>query len=56
MPNEDGTCPVTYPVKANDDSKIFHVPGGRFYDRTKAERCYARPEDAASDGYRAAKA
>lgn len=54
-PEPDGTCPVTHPVKANDNSGIFHVPGGRFYERTRPERCYASPESAAADGYRAAK-
>jgi hypothetical protein len=52
----DGNCPEGYPVKANDNSGIFHVPGGRFYDRTVAERCYANAEDAIADGYRQAKA
>jgi acetyl esterase/lipase len=52
----DGACPDGYPVKANDDSGIFHVPGGRFYERTVPERCYARADDAVADGYRAAKA
>jgi hypothetical protein len=51
----DGACPISHPIKANDNSGIFHVPGGRFYDRTGAERCYARTEDAEADGYRAAK-
>jgi hypothetical protein len=52
----DGACPDGYSVKANDNSGIFHVPGGRFYERTVPERCYARVEDAQADGYRAAKA
>jgi hypothetical protein len=52
----NGSCPAGYPVKANDSSKIFHVPGGRSYDRTAAERCYANADDARADGYRAAKA
>jgi hypothetical protein len=52
----DGACPDGFPVKANDDSGIFHVPGGRFYERTVPERCYAHAEDAVADGYRAAKA
>ena len=52
----DGECPEGYPIKANDKSRIFHVPGGRFYGRTVPERCYARAEDAEADGYRAAKA
>ena len=54
-PLDDGSCPDGYPIKANDNSGIFHVPGGRFYARTGAERCYARAEDAEADGYRAAK-
>jgi hypothetical protein len=54
-PVDDG-CPDGYPVKANDKSGIYHVPGGRFYDRTRPERCYPRAEDAEADGYRAAKA
>lgn len=52
----DGACPGGYPVKANDNSGIFHVPGGRFYDRTIPERCYATADDALADGYRRAKA
>lgn len=52
----DGACPDGYPVKANDNSGIYHVPGGRFYDRTVPERCYAVGTDAETDGYRAAKA
>jgi micrococcal nuclease len=52
----DGKCPDGYPLKANNNSGIFHSPGGRFYDRTVAERCYARAEDAIADGYRPAKA
>lgn len=52
----DGGCPDGYPIKANDNSLIYHVPGGRFYDRTVPERCYAAAEDAEADGYRRAKA
>ncbi len=55
-PNDDGTCPVTHPIKANENSGIFHVPGGQFYDRTGPERCYSSAEAAAADGYRQAKA
>ena len=54
-PLDDGSCPLTHPVKANRNSKIFHEPGGRFYDRTHAERCYVDAASAAADGYRAAK-
>jgi len=52
----NGDCPDGYPVKANDNSRIYHVPGGRFYARTVAERCYANADDAVADGYRPAKA
>jgi hypothetical protein len=51
----DGNCPDGFPIKANDNSGIYHLPGGRFYARTVPERCYARTEDAEADGYRAAK-
>jgi hypothetical protein len=55
-PLADGSCPDGYPIKANDNSGIYHVPGGRSYERTKGERCYANVDDAQADGYRAAKA
>jgi hypothetical protein len=51
----DGACPVSHPIKANANSRIYHQPGGRFYDRTQAERCYADAAAAEADGYRAAK-
>ncbi len=56
VPPVDGKCPDGYPIKANDNSGIFHVPGGRFYERTVPERCYADAHDAEADGYRRAKA
>lgn len=51
----DGHCPLSHPIKANENSHIYHSPGGRFYARTRAERCYANPADAEAGGYRAAK-
>jgi hypothetical protein len=56
VPPVDGRCPDGFPIKANGSSGIFHVPGGRFYDRTIPERCYAEADAAVADGYRAAKA
>lgn len=56
VPPVNGQCPPGYPVKANDNSGIFHLPGGRFYDRTVPERCYATEEGAEADGYRRSKA
>jgi hypothetical protein len=51
----DGACPDGYPVKVAK-SGIYHVPGGRSYERTTAERCYVNADDAEADGYRRAKA
>ena len=55
VPADDGACPVSHPVKVNGNSGIYHLPGGQFYDRTHAERCYVDAAAAEADGYRAAK-
>ena len=52
-PADDGSCPVSYPVKSKQASGIFHVPGGASYARTRADRCYRTPEAATADGLRA---
>lgn len=49
-------CPLGYPIKAKVKSGIFHVPGGRNYDRTVPDRCYVDNAAAKADGLRAAKA
>jgi hypothetical protein len=54
-PNEDGSCPVDYPVKGKLASGIYHVEGGANYDRTRADRCYADEDAAKSDGLRRSK-
>lgn len=54
-PAPDGSCPLSHPVKANGSSQIYHLPTGQFYERTRAERCYADAAAAEADGYRAAK-
>lgn len=51
----DGACPPGYPIKAKEASKIFHVPGGLFYDRTAPNRCFANEADAEAAGYRQAR-
>jgi hypothetical protein len=51
---EGDTCPTSHPVKAKLSSKIFHVPGGLSYDRTKPDRCYRDEAAAESDGLRKA--
>jgi hypothetical protein len=48
------TCPASHPVKAKLSSKIFHVPGGLSYDRTKPDRCYRDESAAEADGLRKA--
>ncbi len=53
--HDDGTTPASHPIKAKASSGIFHVPGGRFYDRTTPDRCYATAADAEADGYRQSK-
>ncbi len=50
-----GQCPLSHPVKGNASSKIYHVPGSRFYDMTTPERCYRDPAAAEADGMRAPK-
>jgi hypothetical protein len=51
----DDACPPSHPVKAKMASKIFHVPGGLSYERTKPDRCYRDAAAAEADGLRAAK-
>ena len=47
-------CPDSHPVKANDNSGIYHMPGQQHYGRTNARHCYASAAAAQADGYRAA--
>ena len=54
-PASDGSVPDSHPVKVKVSSGIFHVPGGRFYDRTTADRLYPTTESAEADGYRPSK-
>ncbi len=42
-------------IKGNINSKnekIYHMPGGRYYDQTKAEEMFCTEEEAAAAGYR----
>lgn len=55
LAGSDGHAPQGYPIKLNGSSGIFHVPGGRFYDRARADRWYATADDAVADGYRQSK-
>lgn len=49
-------CAPGKPVKGNlttsSGERIYHVPGGAFYDRTIPEECFATEADARAAGYR----
>ncbi|GAA1990722.1 hypothetical protein GCM10009718_30550 [Isoptericola halotolerans] len=47
-------CPSWAPVKGNQ-SGIYHLPGGRYYDITTPERCFTTAAAARNAGYRASK-
>lgn len=54
----DGEGPNGETIKGNINSKgekIYHVPGGAFYNRTDAEEWFFTEEDAKAAGYRASK-
>jgi len=55
VPGPDGVVPDSHPVKVKVSSGIFHVPGGRFYERTTADRLYPNAESAEAAGYRPSK-
>jgi hypothetical protein len=52
---DDGSAPAGHPIKVKVSSGIFHEPGGRFYDRTRPDRCYPTAAAAEADGYRRSK-
>jgi hypothetical protein len=54
-PQADGSAPSSHPIKAKLSSRIYHLPGMAFYERTTADRCYASPEAAEADGFSRAK-
>lgn len=48
-------CPSWAPIKGNASSHIYHLPGGRWYTRTKPEICFSSVAAAKHAGYRASK-
>jgi large subunit ribosomal protein L4 len=48
---EDGSEPEGFPVKGNESSKLYHLPGTSFYNRTEAEVWFAGAEDAEKAGF-----
>ncbi|GEL16254.1 50S ribosomal protein L17, sunset domain variant [Pseudonocardia asaccharolytica] len=44
-------APEGFPIKGNEDSKLYHVPGSGHYDRTVAEVWFATAEAAEAAGF-----
>jgi Domain of unknown function (DUF4352) len=53
-PISEDDCPGFAPIKGNQ-SGIYHVPEGAFYDVTDPEECFAIEADARAAGYRESK-
>lgn len=51
-PISEDDCPQSAPIKGNQ-SGLYHVPGGAYYDVTNPEECFATPADAEAAGYEA---
>jgi large subunit ribosomal protein L17 len=49
--NDDDTEPEGFPIKGNEDSKLYHVPGSSHYAQTKAEVWFATAEAAEAAGF-----
>jgi large subunit ribosomal protein L17 len=47
----DGGEPEGFPVKGNDSSKLYHLPGTSHYDRTVAEVWFADADAAEAAGF-----
>ncbi|WP_137845676.1 hypothetical protein [Microbacterium sp. 2FI] len=54
-PADEWNCPSWAPIKGNQDSWIYHMPGQRYYGATKPEACFRTESAAVSAGYRKAK-
>lgn len=48
---DDASVPEGFPIKGNEDSKLYHVPDSAFYDRTVAEVWFATPAAAEAAGF-----
>jgi hypothetical protein len=44
----EGKCAI----KGNSTSKIYHIPGGAFYERMKSPTCFRTEEEAKKAGFR----
>ena len=50
----DYRCPRSHPVKGNEQSDLYHVPGGASYKLTIPEFCFKTAKDAEAAGFTAA--
>jgi large subunit ribosomal protein L17 len=48
---EDDAEPEGFPIKGNEGSKLYHVPGSSHYKQTVAEVWFATAEDAEAAGF-----
>ena len=48
-------CPEEFPIKGNESSGIYHVPGSASYEGTVPEICFDSIDTAAANGFRAAR-
>ncbi len=53
MVGMEALCTKNYPIKANLNSMIYHLPGNAYYGRTNENvQCYDNETDANKDGFR----
>ena len=56
---DTSSCDIKGNISTDDDEKIYHMPGQRFYDKTKidrpGERMFCSVAEAEAAGWRAAK-
>lgn len=54
-PVDASHCPKTHPIKGNVNLKkgarIYHLPGGALYNRTKPEVCFSTEREALAAGF-----
>jgi len=51
LPLDDGSEPEGFPIKGNASSKLYHVPGSAFYNRTDPEVWFRTAEAAEAAGF-----
>lgn len=54
-PTSTWNCPAWAPIKGNENSGIYHKPGGQYYSKTQPEVCFRTAAAAERAGFRAPK-